>query len=41
MLCTAYKNVNSCDPIKKNEMARACNMYGGEERSIQGVGTDI
>ena len=40
MLCSAHKNVNSSDPIKKNEMGRVCNMYGGEERSIQGVGAD-
>ena len=40
MLCTACKNVNSGDPIEKNEMGRACNMYGGEGRSIQGVGAD-
>jgi len=24
--------------IKKNEMGRACNMYGGGERCIQGFG---
>jgi len=26
------------DKISKNEMDRACSMYGGEERPIQGLG---
>jgi drug/metabolite transporter superfamily protein YnfA len=27
-----------CDKIEKNEMGRAYNAYGGEERRIQGFG---
>jgi len=38
MLCTPCKNVNLSEKIKQNEMGRACNMYGGGERSMQGVG---
>jgi hypothetical protein len=26
------------DKIKKNELGRACSMYGGEERYIEGFG---
>jgi len=26
--------------IKKNEMDRACSIYGGEERSIEGFGEE-
>jgi hypothetical protein len=29
------------DRMKKNEMGGACRMYGGEERCIQGFGTEI
>ena len=28
----------SGDQIKKNQMGRACSTYGGQERSIEGIG---
>jgi hypothetical protein len=37
MICTVY-HILSDDQIEKNEMDRACSMYGGEERLIQGIG---
>jgi hypothetical protein len=35
-----YCSPNIVWVIKKNEMSRACGMYGGEERCIQGFGGD-
>jgi hypothetical protein len=38
-----YSSPNIIWVIKteKNEMGRACNMYGGEERCIQGFGEEL
>jgi hypothetical protein len=35
MFCTLYQYYSS-DQTKKNEMGKACNTYGGEQRCIQG-----
>ena len=37
MICTPPK-YNSGDQIEKNDMVRACRMYGGKERCILGFG---
>ena len=35
MICTT-PNIIPSDWIKKNEIGRQCDMYGGQERCIQG-----
>ena len=40
MICT-YPIFFSGDKSEKNEMGGACSTYGGEERCIQGFGTEI
>jgi hypothetical protein len=35
MICTSHQ-CHSGDQIKKNEMGRACGIYGRRERCIQG-----
>ena len=37
MICTPHPILCECK-IKKNEMGRACGMYGGGERHVQGFG---
>ena len=37
MICTFYQYCSG-DQIEKNDMGGSCNMYGGEERRIQGWG---
>ena len=33
-----YCYLQHCETFKKNEMGRACSMFGGDERCIQGFG---
>jgi len=36
MICTPHQILFGCDLIENNEMGRACSMYGGKEKCIQG-----
>jgi hypothetical protein len=39
MISNPYQNY-SVDQLEKNEIGGACSAYGGDERHIQGFGTE-